>query len=357
MKLILCRLTAVVLLTLALVSDCRADKVDDYIQTEMSKRRIPGLALGVVRNGELVRSQAYGTANLETDSPVKPESVFDLASLTKPFTATAVMILAEEGKLNIDESVRKYVEGLPESWEDMTIAHLLSHTSGLPALFPEEETWPPLLDNSTARMFASLVKLRLTAPPGTRERYSDPGYFLLGMVIEKVSGQRWGDFLSARIFQPLNMNSTLVLNHWTIVRNLVSPYTLRAGRLLNARRDFQDELPSFYGLRSTIADLAKWDRALREGTLLKKETLARMWTPARLRDGQEIRIFDRPYGLGWMLGEVEEHPIAEHGGFTGTHMLRLLDNGLTVIVLTNLDVRSGSQPASLARGVVGLLSH
>jgi D-alanyl-D-alanine carboxypeptidase len=265
-------------------------------------------------------------------------------------------MLAQEGKLDLNASVRKYVAGLPENWERITIAHLLSHTSGLPELFPEEGRWPPLLDNTTADRFSSLIKLPLVDAPGTRGQYSDPGYFLLGVVIEKVSGQRWGEFLSERMFKPLEMKSTSVIDHWTIVRKRVSPYTMRAGQLLNARRDYQDELPSFYGLRSTVEDLAKWDQALGNETLLKMDILAKMCRPAELSDGHQSSVFGRPYGFGWMLGDIEGHPIAEHGGFTGTHILRVLDNGTTVIVLTNLDVRSGSQPAVLARGVLSRLT-
>jgi D-alanyl-D-alanine carboxypeptidase len=327
-----------------------AGQIDDYIKAEMANRRIPGAALAVLRNGEVLKSAAYGVANLETGSLVTPQSVFDLASLTKPFTATAIMMLVEEGKIDLNESVRKYVTGLPESWDKMTVAHLLSHTAGLPLLFPEEEEGPPLLEVTAASQFASLVKMPLLSGPGSRGDYSDPGYFLLGVVIEKVSGKSYGAFLSERIFKPLQMNATELIDHWKIVKNRVSCYILPRNQLLNARRDYQVELPSYFGIRSTIEDLAKWERALHDAKILKRETLIRMWTPAKLADGRESSVGGRPYGYGWMLGDFDGHPIAEHTGVTGTDMLRLLDNGATVIVLTNLGV-ARSQPGSLARGV------
>ena len=115
--------------------DARAVRIDDYIKAEMAKRQIPGLALGIVRNGELVRAQGYGKSNLETDSAVSSKSVFDLASLTKPFTAEAVMMLVDDGKLNLNDSASSYVSGLPADWNHITIYELLSHTSGLPELF------------------------------------------------------------------------------------------------------------------------------------------------------------------------------------------------------------------------------
>jgi CubicO group peptidase (beta-lactamase class C family) len=333
-----------------------ADEIDDYVRAEMASRRIPGVAIVLMDKGQIVKSATYGIANLETNSPVTPQSVFDLASLTKPFTAAAVMMLVEDGKIDLNESVRKYVTGLPAAWESMTVAHLLSHTAGLPSLFPEEEEGPPMLEVSAASQFASLVKMQLRSAPGTRGEYSDPGYFLLGVVIEKVSGKRYGDFLAERIFRPLAMNSTELIDHWKIVRNRVSDYILPRNELLNARRDYQVELPSYFGLRSTIDDLANWERALYEATALKRDTLKRMWTPAKLTDGRENSVGGRPYGFGWMLGDFDGHPLAEHSGFTGTDMLRLLDNGKTVIVLTNLGVVR-SRPESLARGIMERVGH
>ena len=170
--------------------DARADQIDGYIKAEMAKRRIPGLAVGIVGNGELVRAQGYGKSNLETDSAVLPQSVFDLASLTKPFTAEAVMMLVEDGKLGLNDSVSLYVSGLPAGWDRITIGQPLSHTSGLPELFLDDTDpkAPKLLDRTTADQFSALTKLQLVFTPGTRGQYSDPGYFLVGMVIEKASG-------------------------------------------------------------------------------------------------------------------------------------------------------------------------
>jgi hypothetical protein len=153
------------------------DPIDDYIGEQMAARRIPGLALAIVKNGHVFRSRAYGMANLETDTRVTPHSVFDLASVTKPFTAMAVMMLAEDGKLSLNDSVRKYVSGLPQAWDQMTVAHLLSHTSGLPELFPSEISGPGLLNVATADLFSSLVQLPLSFAPGRGGQYSDSRIF------------------------------------------------------------------------------------------------------------------------------------------------------------------------------------
>lgn len=160
------------------------------------------------------------------------------------------MTLIDDGRLNLDDAVGLYVNGLPAGWDRITIAQLLSHTSGLPELFLDDTDpkAPKLLDRSTADQFSALIKLQLLFTPGTRGQYSDPGYLLLGMVIERVSGMRWGEFVSSRIFKPLHLNSTSITNQWTVLKNRVSCYTLGPqNQVLNARRVWQVELPSASG--------------------------------------------------------------------------------------------------------------
>jgi D-alanyl-D-alanine carboxypeptidase len=342
-------------LVFVLAPYARADAIDDFVGGEMAKRNIPGLALVVSKDGKVVKTGAYGRANLETESPVTRESVFELASLTKQFTAAAVMLLVRDGKVRLDDPLSAYVANTPESWKTITVRHLLTHTAGFPDQFPEEREGTYLMDDSTANMFATVAGTPLLFPPGTRAQYSDPGYFLLGMVIERASGKPYGTFLAERFFKPLGMTSSHVIDQWAIVKNRVAGYTMREGKLLNGRRDWQVELPSHYGVMSTIDDMARWEAALAAGTLLDRASLDQMWKPARLADGRQALVFGSAYGFGWMLGDVRGHRSVEHGGFSGTHMLRFPDDGLTVVVLTNLDIRSGSQPQTIARGVAGLV--
>ena len=334
----------------------QTDKIDEFIQREMAARKIPGLALAVLQNGKVAIQRAYGLANLETETPVGTNSVFEIASMTKPFTATAIMMLVEEGKLGLDHPINRYIFQAPDPWKDITVRHLLSHTAGFPEQVIVGDGVSPLMDVSTLQQLHFIENTPPLFRAGESAQYSDPGYFLLGMIIEQVSGKTYREFVRERIFDPLGMKSSAILDQYRIVKNHVSPYMLRRGQLLKGRRDWQHELPSFFGVLSSIEDLARWESALAGGTLVKKATLDRMWTPVVLDSGLEALVYFDPYGFGWKLGDFRGHRIVEHGGFSGTHMLRFPDDGLTVIILTNLDVSSNSRPENLARGVAGIVN-
>lgn len=331
------RVLILAVLLLALVTgpiSALADAIDDYIQTEMNSRRIPGLALAVVRNGVVEKMRGYGFANLEHDVPVTPDTVFELASLTKQFTATGIMILVEEGKVQVEDPILRHLPNGPESWKGITIRHLLTHTSGLPGLedgFKAARAGGPRLNYSTTQLFDAATKDALGFAAGERFQYSDVGYFLLGMIIERASGQRYREFLEDRFFKPLGMSSTSVLDQWRILKHRAAGYTLREDRLINIRRVSQTELPSHYGIFSTVKDLAIWDGALSAARVVKPATLAQMWTPVRLNYGG-----DYPYGFGWFVDERRGHRWISHAGITGTELSRFPDDKLTVIVLTNL---------------------
>jgi CubicO group peptidase (beta-lactamase class C family) len=156
-----------------------------------------------------------------------------------------------------------------------------------------------------------------------------------------------------RFFEPLGMTSSRILDRWEIVKDGVPVYTIRNGQLAHWRRDSQFEVHSFAGVGSTIEDLTKWEEALYNRTVLKKASLDLMWTQVRLNNGYEANVLGNGYGFGWMLGDHRGHRIAEHSGASGTHIMRFLDDGMTIIVLTNLDGPSGSRAASLARGIAG----
>ncbi|MCH8151907.1 MAG: beta-lactamase family protein [Planctomycetes bacterium] len=315
----------------------QADKVDDYITSEMKNRHIPGLALAVVKNGEVIKAKGYGLANVELNVPVTPDSVFDLASITKSFTATAIMMLVEEGKVGLDDRISKYLINAPYTWRDITVRHLLTHTAGLES----EGDFGP-----TAEKFEYVSKRPLDFAPGERMKYSNQGYFLLGMIIEKVSGKRWHEFLAERIFEPLGMTATTVPDPWDIIKNRAAHYTLRDGKLAPTWWFiYQDELASAGGILSTVQDLAKWDAAIYTEKILKKSSLEQMWTPVKFNSG-----FGHTYGFGWSLDEIRNHRTVGHAGSSGTYILRLPDDKLTVIVLSNLN-QSRSKPRIIAQGV------
>jgi CubicO group peptidase (beta-lactamase class C family) len=321
----------------------------------MNVLRVPGLAFAITQNGRIIREGAYGFANIETHAPVKLDSVFELASVTKPITAVAVMMLVQEGRIGLDDSIDRYFADTPLAWREIKIRELLSHTSGLREYGLVKCNGSELLDISTKLQFNDLAKSPLLFPPGTGIRYSDPGYFLLGMLIEKVSGQKYKDFLKARIFERVRMKRTSVLDQSAIICNRVSSYTFREGDLKNARRAWQHELPSSYGIWSTVNDMARFDAALSSGGLIRPETLEQMWTPAMLRNNQMVMIGQIPYGLGWFTRSLMGHRIVGHTGWTGTFYLKFPDDQVSIILLSNLDAGSGGAHAKITQGILRLL--
>lgn len=333
----------------------QTDPIDQYIQAEMKGRMIPGLALVIIKNGDIVKMKGYGFANLEHDVPVTPDTVFELASVTKQFTATAIMVLVEEGKVRLDDPINRYLPSSPNQWKAITVRHLLTHTAGLAGMWEGFEALHQdggRTDLTTAQMFEAATKDPMSFTPGDRWQYSNVGYFLLGMIIEKASGRSYRDFLTERFFRPLAMTSTSVLDQWTILKNRAAGYALRTGELINIRRVTQVELPSDYGIFSTVKDLAKWDNALASGKVVEPSSLEQMRTPVKLNGGGSY-----PYGFGWFFDQSRRHRIVTHTGITGTEYTRFPDDQLTVIVLTNLGYRSGVFLGGLTKGVAGHFIH
>ena len=347
-----CRPSVFLLLVLTLVVNSAAvlaqgDKVDEFIRSEMEKQRIPGLAVAVVRNGEIVKAQGFGLANVEHNVPVKPETIFQSGSVGKQFTAMAVMILVEEGKLNLDDKISKYFEGTPETWKEITVRHLLTHTAGT-------TDYPRDFDFRKDYTEGELLKRAMTIPlafqPGEKWSYSNLGYVMLGILISKVSGKFYGDFLKERVFAPLGMTTARVINEADIIPNRAAGYRLDKGELKNQNWVSPVLNTTADGsLYFTVLDVAKWDAALYTEKLIKKASFDQMWSPVRLNSGKT-----HPYGFGWALGEYQGHRIREHGGawqgFT-TFIARYIDDKLTIIVLTN---RAGANPGKIAKGVAAL---
>jgi hypothetical protein len=190
---------------------------------------------------------------------------------------------------------------------------------------------PRSLRFTTAELFDAAIKDELSFSAGERFQYSDVGYFLLGMIVEAASGQRYRDFLDARFFKPLNMTSTTVIDVSRIQKHRAANYTLRDGTVVNDWRVWDIELPSHYGVVSTVKDLVTWETALSAGKVVKPATLAQMWTPVRLNSGGSF-----PYGFGWFVDARRGHRWISHTGITGTELSRFPDDQLTVVVLTNL---------------------
>lgn len=343
------------LVTLAMVAcwacaaTASADDVDDSLNAEIARRHIPGLSLAVVHKGEVVKLAAYGKANVELDVAATPRTMFQIQSVTKPFTATAVLMLVEEGKLSLDDPVGKHLEGTPEAWKGVTLRHLLGHTSGIKD-FINEPTASLRLDVTEQEVLEATAPRDMNFQPGEKYAYSNTNYHLLAMVIRKVTGKSYGEFLKGRVFEPLGMSDTRVNDLSAVIPHRANGYRWRGGSLHNG--DYvADSILSYGGggIVSTAADLAKFAAALRTEKLLKKASLEEAWTGLKLNDGSTSS-----YGLGWGLAAADGRRTVNHSGSHMTGFTSYLayhrDDDLAVVVLTNA---GHGNPGRIARRVAG----
>ncbi len=333
-RVVFCMICLVVFCANALAQTA-ATGVDDYVKAEMGRQHIPGLSLLVVKDGKIVQAEGFGLANVELQVPVKPETVFQSGSVGKQFTATAVMMLVEEGKVALDDPLTKYLADAPATWKDVTVRELLSHTAGFgdyPKSFDLRKDWT---EDEELKLIESIP---LAYPPGTKWEYSNFGYVTLGILIHRVTGEFYGDFLQQRIFQPLGMQTTRIISEADIIPNRSAGYRLLKGELKNQEWVSPVVNTTADGsLYFTILDLAKWDAALYTAKLLKPAGLDLMWTPARLKNGQPNK---GNYGLGWFIEQRKGHRCIHHdGAWQGfeTAIDRYVDDHLTVVALSNLE--------------------
>jgi CubicO group peptidase (beta-lactamase class C family) len=314
-------------------SPALADRTDDYIKTQMGQHQIPGLALTILQSGKPVKTAAYGLANLELNAAATPESVFEIGSVTKQFTAAGILLLAQEGKLSVEDRINQHLNNVPTTWSNITIRHLLTHTSGL-------KTYTGLIGFELTRHLSQgqFIKAIAAQPlefqPGDSWKYCNTGFNLLGFIIENVSGKHYWDFMAERIFRPLEMSHTSDRKPSAIFPNRASGYEQTNHVLINRDYDLTDVF-SAGALISTVGDLAKWNAALDGEALLHAATKQQMWTPAKLNDGKITK-----YGFGWFIDAVDGHKNIGHSGSTSgfsASIQRFPDDHLAVIVLTNTD--------------------
>jgi CubicO group peptidase (beta-lactamase class C family) len=339
--------SALVLLLSFLSASAQADKVDDFVKAQIQERNIPGVSIAVVRDGQLVKAQGYGLANVELNAAATADTIYQSGSLGKQFTATLVMMLVEEGKLRLDESIRTYMPEAPATWQGITVRHLLTHTGGVSNTLYEHIDMRQ--DYTEDELFKRIAELPLDFQPGEKWSYTNCGYITLGVLIHKVTGRFYGDLLREKIFGPLGMTTARIIDEADIIPNRAAGYQLVDGKLRNQEWVSPSLNTTADGsLYLTVLDLAKWDAALYTEKLLKRASLDLMWTPVKLNDGKT-----EPYGFGWFLGSANGHRAIRHGGawqgFT-SDISRYVDDKLTVIVLTN---RIAAAPEAIGRGVAG----
>jgi CubicO group peptidase (beta-lactamase class C family) len=297
----------------------------------------PGASVAVVKDGRVLVRRAYGLANLETRTPMRPEMVFELGSVTKQFTSTAILMLAEQGKLALDDDIRKYVPDFPDKGAHISVEHLLTHTSGIKD-YTNDPKWPALWrQDLTPAQVVDLVKdAPLEFAPGTKWRYDNTGYTLLGMILEKASGVPYAEFIRTNIFQPLGMTHSLYGSFSAIIPDRAAGYTKgESGAWENAPYLSMSQPYAAGSLMSNVDDLVKWDAAVSAGQLLSATAWAKAFTGYRLTTREDTR-----YGFGWQLGKYGDRDIVHHGGGIpgySTHVLRMPADRVYVVVLANSD--------------------
>jgi CubicO group peptidase (beta-lactamase class C family) len=309
-------------------------RVDAIAAGVMEQRGVPSASIAVVQGGKLVYEHAYGRAHIQPDKKATPEMRYSIGSISKQFTAAAILMLQEEGNLRLDDPVGKYVPGLMRG-DEVTIREILSHTSGYQDYWPEDYLMKPMEQPTTAQeILDHWAKKPLDFEPGTQWQYSNTNYVIAGLIVEKVSGQKLIEFLERHIFHPLGMRSVWDSDVAKLTQADATPYLRYAlGPLRQAPKEGSGWLFAAGELAMTAHDLALWDESLLARTVLKPESYGEMFTEVKLKDGKGTH-----YGLGVSVGELDGHRNISHSGevtgFVADNEV-LVDDGVAVAVLTN----------------------
>jgi D-alanyl-D-alanine carboxypeptidase len=330
------RTPLLLLLTTTLCAPLRADLTADLdaIAGRYYQAGEPGAAVLVRKGGKTLLRKAYGQADLELSVPLSADNVFRIGSVTKQFTAVAILQLVQRGKIALDDDLGKLLPGYPAPAKRITLEHLLTHTSGIPSytsLPSHRKTMR--LDTTPEEMIARFRDLPLEFDPGTRYSYSNSNYILLGSIVEKHSGLTYAGYVKRHLFEPAGMTASRYDENDLVIPRRAHGYSQDGTRWINTPYLSMTVPFAAGGLVSTVDDLAKWSDALRGGKLVDPKLLARAHTAFKTADGTSIR-----YGYGWRVTEYEGHRIIEHGGAINgfsSDLLMMPDDDLTVVVLQN----------------------
>jgi CubicO group peptidase (beta-lactamase class C family) len=327
----------------------RADSVDEQFRAALARERIPGAALLVVRDARVQRISTYGLANVEQGVPVRRDTMFQSGSLGKQFTAAAVLLLKERGRISLDDPIGRYLGPLPQDWEPITVRELLDHTAGL---HDSEEDGGEIFDLRREYTDEELVRIAqsfpLNYPPGTRWKYSNMGYILAGIIVTRITGGFYGDFLTTDIFQPLGMSTARIISDSAIIPHRAAGYLRTADGIRN--QDFASaslNATADGSLYLSVDDWAKWIMAMDKRRLLSPASWRALWEPTRLNDGSLTE-----HGFCFDSVTIDGHPALEFdGSWQGfrTAIAREPRSRTTVVVLLNL---ADADPLPLARGTL-----
>jgi len=310
-------------------------KISSLLTREFSAGNPGGVVL-VAKRGRPVFLRAYGMADIELGVPMRTDNVFGIGSITKQFTAVAILKLVEEGKVGLDDAISDYLPDFQTHGRRITIEQILTHTAGLPSLVDLDDFEKfARQDHTVPELLALTRNLPLHFEPNAGYRYSDTGYIALGAVIEKVSGMSYGDFVESKIFRPLRMNGSFYGDDSRILPRRARGYSKNSDGVIKAPYISMSVPHAAGSLVSTVEDLLRWDVALRKGGVLRKDLLERAWSSRTVGDGTNVG-----YGFGWNICSIEGHRTIEHGGWINgftARAIRFPDKDLNIIVLVNND--------------------
>ena len=329
-----------------------AKKIDAVI-SEVYKPDQPGAAIIVQKDGKTVFRSGYGMADLELGVPIAPDMVFRLGSITKQFTAVSILMLAQEGKLGLQDEITKFLPDYPTQGRKITVEHLLTHTSGIQS-YTDMPEWLPLWrkDFSVKELIDLFKDKPMQFEPGERWAYNNSGYILLGAIIEKVSGESYEQFVDGHIFKPLGMKDSYYGNTERIIPRRIPGYQSGKSGFVNAPYLSMTQPYAAGSLISTVDDLAIWSEAVFSGELVKKEWLDRAFTAYKLKNGESSG-----YGFGWFISDYQGHRTIEHGGGINgfsAYEMALPDDGIFLAILTNSTI-AARNPEPRAVTVAGLI--
>ncbi len=319
--------------------------IDAVVASRMDAEGTPGVAVAIVREGEVLLAKGYGLANLEHEVPVTAKTMFQSGSVGKMFTAAGVMVLVEDGDLDLDASIRTYLPEGPESWQPITLRHLLSHTSGIPDYTSDAMDYSR--DYSESELVQMAASLELEFPAGTRWNYSNTGYVLLGIIIDRTARKPYWEHLRERVWDPAGVPTMRVNFAADVVLHRSAGYE-REGQVLLNQAWVAPTLNSTAdgSLLFSLEDMIAWNEAVRRGAVLSPASWEATLTPIELTSGNTF-----PYGFGWAVREVRDRPIHEHGGgWQGfrTHYTRYVDVDVAIVALAN---SADSDPGSLVEEI------
>jgi len=315
-------------------SDEALANLDETIQSYLRENNIPGGLVAVATRGNIIHLREYGMANVELAVPVSDKTVFEIGSISKQFVSAVAMLLVEEEKLDLDDPIHRYLPDLPGEWLGVTMRHLLNHTSGIPD-YEEIRTYDVYRFRVTPEEVIQIAHSRpMDFAPGTGWYYSNTGYFLASMIVERIEGRPLGQVLESRIFGPLGMTQTRMADPEAIIRHRAAGYWVnKAGDLINRNPTETSSTLGAGGMISTAHDLARWDAALYDDQLLTDKSREAMWSPAVLPDGTNTE-----YAMGWRVTPYDGLRSQSHGGQVAgfvANFSRFPDQDAAIIVFMN----------------------